>query len=142
MHDRFTFQLKGAHRAVACVSCHEELRAKPASSTLIQSARGTTRFPAPTAAQRNCVTCHDNPHGDQFATRKKRTCESCHDVEAFAPAALFDHEQDASFPLSGAHAKVACASCHTMKNVAGKAMTVYRPVSGRCEDCHDKRRAS
>ena len=29
-HDRFSFQLKGAHRAVACVSCHEELGAKPA----------------------------------------------------------------------------------------------------------------
>ena len=140
-HDRFTFQLKGAHRAVACVSCHEELRAKPASSTLVQSARGITRFPAPAASMRSCATCHANPHGDQFAGRKDRSCESCHGVDAFAPAPGFDHER-ASFSLRGAHAKVACARCHERKNVGGVVMTVYRPLSGRCESCHDQRRAS
>lgn len=141
-HDRFTFQLKGAHRAVACVACHEELRAKPASSTLVQSARGITRFPAPTASPRSCATCHDNPHGDQFAARKDRSCESCHGVDAFAPAKGFDHERDAAFPLRGAHAKVACLKCHERKNVGGVVMTIYRPVSTRCESCHDQRRAS
>jgi hypothetical protein len=141
-HDRFTFRLEGAHRAVACVSCHEELRASKATSTLVSSARGVMRFPAATTATRTCATCHENPHGNQFAGRKKATCESCHGVDVFAPARLFDHERDASFSLRGAHAKVACASCHAPTSVAGKPMTVYRPLSGRCEDCHDKRRAS
>jgi hypothetical protein len=142
-HDRFAFQLKGAHRAVACVSCHEELRAKPASSTLLQSARGITRFPAAAAAApRSCATCHDNPHGSQFASRKDQSCESCHGEESFAPAPRFDHERDASFSLRGAHAKVACARCHERKNVDGAVMTVYRPISSRCESCHDQRGAS
>jgi len=141
-HDRFAFQLKGAHRAVACVSCHEELKAKPGSSTLLRSARGVTRFPAATASTRTCATCHGDPHGEQFASRKNRSCESCHGVDAFAPAPLFDHERDASFSLRGAHAKVACARCHVRKDVGGAGMTVYRPVSGRCESCHDKRGAA
>jgi hypothetical protein len=142
-HDRFAFQLKGAHRAVACVSCHEELRAKPASSTLLQSARGITRFPAAAAAApRSCATCHDNPHGSQFASRKDQSCESCHGEESFAPAPRFDHERDASFSLRGAHAKVACGRCHERKNVGGAVMTVYRPISSRCESCHDQRGAS
>jgi hypothetical protein len=140
-HDRFAFPLSGAHRAVACVSCHEELRAKPATSTLLQSARGITRFPA-AAATRSCATCHDNPHGTQFATRKDQSCESCHGVESFVPAPRFDHERQASFSLRGAHAKVACARCHERKQVGGIMMTVYRPLSGACESCHDKRRAS
>ena len=140
-HDRFAFQLKGAHRAVACVSCHEELRGKQASSTLVQSARAITRFPAPAASTRSCATCHDNPHGSQFAARKDRSCESCHGVDAFAPAPGFDHER-ASFSLRGAHAKVACARCHERRNVGGVVMTIYRPVSGKCETCHDARRTS
>ena len=32
--------------------------------------------------------------------------------EAFAPAARFDHDRDASFKLQGAHANVSCAGCH------------------------------
>lgn len=140
-HDRFAFRLEGAHRAVSCVACHEELRAAKAPTTLVSSARGVTRFPAATTV-RTCATCHENPHGNQFAGRTKATCESCHGVELFAPAARFDHERDASFSLRGAHSKVACASCHTPTSVSGKPMTVYRPLSSKCEDCHDKRKAS
>ncbi|HEX6943668.1 MAG TPA: cytochrome c3 family protein [Gemmatimonadaceae bacterium] len=140
-HDRFAFQLTGAHRAVACVSCHEELRAKPATSTLLQTARGITRFPATAASSRSCATCHDNPHGSQFASRQDQSCASCHGVESFTPAPRFDHEK-ATFSLRGGHAKVACARCHERKDVGGVMMTVYRPVSGKCEACHDKRRAS
>ena len=141
-HDRFSFQLKGAHRAVACVSCHDELGAKPATSTLLQSARGVTRFPAAPTTTRSCATCHANPHGAQFANRKVQSCELCHGVASFVPAPLFDHERDASFSLRGAHAKVACARCHERTDVGGVLVTTYRPLSGKCESCHDKRGAT
>jgi hypothetical protein len=140
LHSRFALPLEGAHRAVGCVACHVELKGKPASSTLLLSARGVTRFPASTVT-RTCVTCHQNPHGEQFANRKER-CESCHDALAFTPAPRFDHERNASFSLRGAHAKVACASCHVAREVSGVRITVYRPLSGKCESCHDRRGAS
>lgn len=142
LHDRFAFHLEGAHRAVACVSCHEELRAARATSTLVRSTRGVTAFPAKVPASRTCESCHQNPHGDQFATRKDHRCESCHGVEAFVPAARFDHERDASFALKGAHARVPCQSCHASRTIGGVSVTAYRPLSGKCESCHDKRSIS
>ena len=139
-HDRLGFALDGAHRAIACVGCHSELQGKPATSTLLLSSRGVTRFPASTTS-RTCATCHQNPHGEQFAEQKAR-CESCHGTEAFSPASRFDHERGTSFSLRGAHARVACASCHTTKDAKGVPTTIYRPLSGKCESCHDRRRVS
>ncbi len=141
-HERFTFKLQGAHRAVGCVSCHEELGAVPATVTLVLSAKGVTRFPVVAPQVRTCATCHQNPHGDQFASRRDQSCESCHGEDAFAPAPRFDHERGASFSLRGAHAKVPCASCHVPKQVGGAPMTIYKPLSGKCESCHDRRSAS
>ncbi len=142
MHARFTFALEGAHRAVPCVGCHEELKATPATSTLLSAASGVTRFPTRTTVTRatTCASCHEHesPHGTQFASRKdKGACESCHTVDAFVPAARFDHDRDATFPLAGAHANVACDKCHkTATAPDGARRVVYRPLSARCESCH------
>ena len=141
-HERFTFRLEGAHKAVACVSCHEELKAARAKSTLVASPGSVLRFPAMAAGARECATCHENPHGSQFANRKDHRCQSCHGLDAFAPAGRFDHERDAAFSLRGAHAKVACQACHASRSAGGVSSTVYRPLSGKCESCHDRRVAS
>lgn len=136
-HDRFGVPLEGAHQAVACVECHEELRAAPATGTLLLSARGVRPFPSKSPAVRTCATCHEDPHGDQFGTRKA-TCEACHGLDAFAPAARFDHDRDATFALRGAHATVPCAKCHVARDSAGVRSVTYRPLDARCESCHDK----
>lgn len=142
-HARFTFALEGAHRAVSCSGCHEELRSAPATATLLGAARGVARFPAAPGPARRCVACHDNPHGAQFAGRRGGdACETCHGVVAFAPAPGFDHDRQSAFPLAGAHATVPCASCHPSAVVDGRAMSVYRPISTRCESCHDRRVSS
>jgi hypothetical protein len=140
-HDRFTFRLEGSHRAVPCVSCHEELAGRAATSTLLRSARGVTRFPASPDRSRTCATCHETPHGEQFAARPDRgACESCHGVATFSPAARFDHDRGSSFSLAGAHANVPCGSCHrSVAGPRGSAVTLYRPTPTRCESCHDKR---
>jgi hypothetical protein len=139
-HDRFRFRLEGAHRAVACVACHRELQSAPATSTLLLAARGVTWFPATApAVAATCAGCHEAPHGRQFAARRDRgACEGCHGVDAFTPASRFDHDRDAAFSLRGAHAKVACAACHRRDGPAANAPIVYRPLSGKCESCHDK----
>jgi hypothetical protein len=91
-------------------------------------------------ARRACADCHarENPHGDQFAHRADRgACEGCHDVASFAPARRFDHDRDAAFALAGAHARVRCSQCHVPAAGSDPRRLTYRPLSAKCESCHD-----
>jgi hypothetical protein len=138
-HSRFSFALDGAHRAAPCQACHAELKASStAGSTLLLAARNVT--PRLFNARRStaCESCHESPHGAQFAGRKERgACEACHDAFRFAPASRFDHDRDATFALTGAHAKVACLQCHkTEVGATGVKRVVYRPLPATCESCH------
>ena len=103
------------------------LRARRAIPSLRFSTRGT-----------QCAACHDSPHGAQFASRQDLgRCEACHGEGTFAPADRFDHDRDASFPLRGAHAQVACAKCHkTETGPWGRPMVRFRPLASTCESCH------
>jgi len=139
-HAEFGFVLEGAHRATACIACHEEIRQAGATgrSFLVRAAGGVTelRF----EAKRECADCHRTPHGDQFDGRNGGgRCETCHGVDAFAPASKFDHTRDAAFSTRGAHEHVPCNQCHPtdLKSGTSKAL-IYRPVSAKCESCHRK----
>ncbi len=141
VHGLFDFPLEGAHRATACSACHEELIRPPATqaqSTLVlaKSRFGVLQF----TAMRACADCHETPHGDQFAAwDAKGGCHACHTVDAFAPAAAFNHETDASFRLTGAHETLPCGQCHVRDAAAPPTEPLrYRPLSGRCETCHGK----
>lgn len=137
-HQRYKLPVEGAHRAVPCVACHKEMGhpVTRSSLTLAGWSFPRLRFAAPAGG---CAGCHANPHGSQFAQRRDRgACENCHGVEAFRPAARFDHDRDAAFSLKGAHAHVPCSRCHTSSSgPGGKPFVTYRPVSGKCETCHD-----
>jgi hypothetical protein len=136
-HNAYGFKLEGAHRAVPCVGCHADLKYRPATSTLIQ-ARWTGAPLLFTTRSQGCVGCHDSPHGDQFASRPGGdNCETCHGLDAFAPATRFDHDRDTKFSLKGGHANVPCARCHATVAGPGNTRIIrYRPVSSRCESCH------
>jgi hypothetical protein len=138
-HGRYKFALDGAHAAVPCITCHKELQHAPTTSSLILAQWTGPRLSFTTPAG-GCAACHATPHGAQFVGRRDRgACESCHGVDQFRPAAKFDHEHDASFSLKGAHAHVPCARCHpTSRSLTGQPMVVYKPVSAKCESCHDK----
>lgn len=137
MHAGCVFRLEGAHQAVPCQSCHDELKAPASRATLIADAPNMRplRFDNP---RRACVDCHKSPHGEQFAHRKdKGACDGCHGAEAFAPAGKFDHNKDSAFKLEGAHLKTECASCHPSNpGPDGKPVTIYRPTPTKCEACH------
>jgi cytochrome c7-like protein len=137
-HARFAFALEGAHRAVPCAGCHTEITGGRAGSTLVAAAAPVRSLPFAGRGGASCQSCHESPHGDQFAARRDRgACESCHGVDRFAPAARFDHDRDAAFSLAGAHARVACARCHRPETTpAGVTRVVYRPLSAKCESCH------
>jgi hypothetical protein len=135
-HQGSAFALEGAHRAVPCQRCHEELREAPGRSTLRGSAGRALRF---VERERACAACHADPHRGQFRARADLgACESCHDADAFAPASRFDHARDASFRLEGAHARTPCAACHRPgpPGPDGTRAVTYRPTPARCESCH------
>lgn len=119
-HDTDTsFPLTGRHRELACTRCHQ-----PAPGGDLASAD----FAAASAA---CAACHESPHGPDLPA----SCADCHSTETFADAPRrIDHS---GFPLTGAHAGVACAACHVPAAGAAPASATFRGLSTACADCHE-----
>jgi hypothetical protein len=139
-HAGFGYALEGAHRAAACTSCHAEMKTPvPARRSSLVAARGTFALLSFEGTKRECEACHRTPHGAQFDARPDRgRCDACHGVDAFQPASRFDHDRHASFPLRGGHERVPCSQCHRPDpRSANPRSPIYRPVSGKCESCHD-----
>ena len=134
-HESAAFHLKGAHRAIPCVACHKELEKLPGMT--VKAAAASAVLPLASEA-RACRDCHATPHGIQFDARKNGgACDACHGEDRFVPAIAFDHQKVKSFPLDGKHRNVACAKCHPAVTTSdGKTMTLYRPLSSKCESCH------
>lgn len=121
-HAGLEFGLAGRHHALACGDCHPN-----ADRDFLRA--GEKRFLGRTGA---CTECHDDPHRGSFGTR----CASCHGQELpFAETAEFRHPD--AFPLTGAHGRVDCESCHEpgTANAVGASTNGPRPVR-RCVECH------
>jgi hypothetical protein len=149
-HDKTRFPLEGSHRAVACRGCH------PIDPRLGQRVPEATRsrlektlrpvllslaVMRPAASAERCSLCHADPHGAQFAAEIRREdCAGCHRTSSFSEVKL-DHAKDTRFPLTGAHATAACASCHKREWVAGGEAPVvrYRATPMACGSCHRDR---
>ena len=88
-HDATDYPLRGAHRAIACGSCHPSTQ---------------KHRDAPV----DCVGCHEknDPHRGGLGT----DCGDCHSEITWAKAE-FDHGTT-PFALEGAHADTACSTCH------------------------------
>jgi len=121
-HDRTAYRLEGRHSSVACASCHP-----PRRSLRVKHER--------------CTDCHTDRHDSQFARRADGgRCESCHDVNGFAPARFaFDDHQKSRYPLEGAHRAVPCDACHrrvSPQSLPPAGGRVFRFAGTRCADCH------
>lgn len=118
-HAATAFPLVGRHDAVACGACHAGDRPR------LDWKLADTR----------CAACHENPHGDQFAAEMRAGgCAHCHSPVAWS-APKIDHD---TWPLTGAHARAACAGCHAQSsNAGGGATASYRGVPRDCTGCHD-----
>lgn len=93
-HGKTEFPLTGLHKAVTCKGCHGPVIGKMENF-------------------KDCVGCHQNPHGDQFEKIwTPKPCSSCHSTAGFKKLG-FDHNQDSRFEIQGKHKQVKCASCHT-----------------------------
>ncbi|MCP5181890.1 MAG: cytochrome C [Pseudomonadales bacterium] len=107
-HGRATgFRLQGSHAGLQCAACHVEA---PEARKLPDTCQG----------------CHaaDDVHGG----RNGSACAECHNQDRWKIA--FDHFDRTGYRLEGAHATLACASCHTG--------ALEDPVPKRCGGCHEK----
>jgi len=127
------FALEGKHSSASCKSCHKEITAEKSAGMKSPGAGNTgMKF---LKLSTTCGGCHSDPHQAQFASGGASKCEGCHAPTAWA-ALRFDHETRSSFSLKGGHSAVKCAECHARETSAGAAFTRYKPVSAKCESCH------
>jgi hypothetical protein len=124
-HSQARFALTGAHASVACERCHLRLDA------------GTPRQrPRLRGLEMTCQGCHRDPHGGELTRPGLASpCERCHTTASWA-ASRFDHNRETSYPLDGAHARLACAACHRKETRAGATVLRFKPLGKACKDCH------
>ena len=110
-HSLSSFQLVGAHQSVACAQCHVGGRFTGTPST--------------------CIGCHSQDFQtatpNHVAAGFPQDCTMCHSMTQWK-GGVFDHTARTKFPLTGAHATVACAQCHVGNQFAG--------TSADCIGCH------
>ncbi|HWP83998.1 MAG TPA: hypothetical protein VNN17_02310, partial [Terriglobia bacterium] len=109
------FPLFGAHAAAACDSCHRG------------AAQGVF-----TGLDTQCSGCHLNEYHntrmpEHPAAGFSTHCAQCHTADGWA-GARFDHARMTNFPLTGAHLRASCNSCHA----GGR----YHGIQADCYGCH------
>ena len=109
-HNNTAFPLTGAHTSLPCAQCHTN--------------NNYTSLPT------TCYGCHqadytgtNNP--PHVAAGFPTNCTLCHTTSNWT-SSTFNH--NAVFPLTGAHATLACVQCHTNNN--------YTTLPTTCFGCH------
>jgi hypothetical protein len=144
-HATTRFPLDGGHAVTACRGCHaldDHLAAKVPSGVRrllrlekrpLEVSLAVMRPPERPGA---CADCHADAHAGQFAEVKGHDCGGCHVPDSFHRL-KFDHARQSRFPLEGAHAALACSSCHTSERTpAGQTVVRYKPLPITCAGCH------
>ena len=123
-HKLTGWPLSGKHARTECRECHTEKRKSGRDSYLNTSPE--------------CVSCHGEYHG-RGAVAKLDRCQKCHNAYGWREMNArirFDHQNDTRYPLTGAHKRADCASCHTQRTPEGK-LKRFGPIQvGGCESCH------
>jgi len=104
-HDRTGFPLRGAHVQSTCSGCHK--------------GKGT---PATT-----CEGCHEDPHQG----RVDGECAECHTATGWDDTETLERHRKSRMPLTGAHALLDCAACHTRQDER-----TWSDVPTDCFACH------
>ena len=135
-HDDARYRLTGKHADAKCDACHKSSRL-----ALKLSNTGEKIALYRPLAYAKCNDCHADPHKG----RLKGSCSSCHETTNWDAIDRRDFNHAATrYPLTGKHARVACASCHGKNNetptpafatCAGCHADVHRGEAGRDRDC-------
>ena len=127
-HKQTGYALEGKHAGLACNKCHTPEHLAPSERATIKVKDLSKTFLGIPAA---CATCHQ----DQHQGRLGANCLQCHTYNDWKTVNVgqFDHSKT-KYPLSGLHAQVACAKCHT-PGPDSKPRYTGIPF-GKCSDCH------
>jgi hypothetical protein len=113
------FPLTGAHVTLPCTSCHVD---RPQASAKFANAQfaGTPM---------DCYSCHIKDYNgvadpNHVQAGFPTNCQLCHSTASWVGATI-DHSAFTTFPLTGAHASVACSACHINGKFAGTATDCY-----------------
>jgi hypothetical protein len=123
-HAKTGFELSGAHQDLGCGACH----------------LGGTYKPTP----KTCNGCHQTD--DAHRGERGVNCADCHTTRDWR-GARFDHAKETGFALLGAHAPLACQTCHRSGDYKQKlpkdCFGCHRADDShatrfgeRCADCH------
>ena len=127
-HAKAGFVLDGKHAALSCERCHNPKNILAAERPAIQVKDLNRTY---LGLSKRCASCHEDKHNGRLGTN----CEQCHNTADWKAAASksFDHAKT-RYPLTGAHAQVKCASCHTVQ--AGGAAKYAGLRFETCDSCH------
>ncbi len=101
--------LHGAHAQARCLRCHND------------------RGPIAVFQAKGCAGCHEDVHYGELGA----TCTTCHDERSWRPQGMVARHNLTRFPLTGAHALVACQRCHP-----GAFVGNFVPTDNECATCH------
>jgi len=124
-HSLTSYQLTGKHAVVNCRDCHKK--------DFIQDPELKKRRNTWLGLKDDCLSCHEDFHQKTLDA----DCKKCHDMNAFRPASLFDHEKT-DYKLRGKHAQVDCKLCHKISTRNGKEFQQFADVPHNdCRSCHN-----
>ncbi len=127
-HKLTGYTLEGKHTGVACARCHSADHVAPAERASIKIKNLSRSF---LGIPQACATCHKDPHEGRLGAN----CIQCHNYSDWKTVnvAELDHSKT-RYPLTGLHAQLKCAKCHTA-GADGKPRYTGFPF-GKCSDCH------
>jgi hypothetical protein len=126
-HNKTGYPLDGKHATTKCKDCHNASRIQTPWKKLIKEKDLNRSF---LGLSQSCISCHEDFHKGQLS----KDCQSCHNTTTWKDTARFDHSKT-KYPLTGLHAKVACAKCHLPEGPNQQPKYTGLKFSS-CVDCH------
>ncbi len=127
-HRETGYTLEGKHTGLTCNKCHNASHISAADRPAIKIKDLSRTYLGLSTA---CGSCHEDAHKGRLGP----TCQQCHNFEDWKKISIaqFDHSKT-RYPLTGLHAQVQCAKCHT-NGPDGKPQYTGIPFN-QCSDCH------
>ena len=125
------YTLEGKHAGLTCNQCHTAAHIAANERQTIKVNVNRTYL----GLVQTCVSCHKDEHNGRLG----QNCLQCHNYQDWKSVNVgpgvgqFDHSKT-RYPLTGAHAPVACAKCHT-PGPDNKPRYTGIPFN-LCSDCH------
>jgi hypothetical protein len=131
-HKQTGYALEGKHAGLECAKCHTPDHISAAERATIKVKDLAKTYLGVSLA---CTTCHEDKHKGRLGPN----CLQCHNYNDWKSVTVskggnFDHSKT-RYPLTGQHAQVACAKCHT-PGADGQPRYTGIPF-GKCLDCHE-----